>query len=128
MQPGQTELTLMLEEVRNYNRQRRVFGDKASNEDIAGLKVLCVSWETTIQLLEGIWGRDTVDNTNLPLAAVATKCLDRSAELLVEKSCNPFWYEILTPLQPSVIASSAALPAMHRSFQTYCFVFGVLGC
>ena len=97
LQPGQNELALMLEEVKNYNRQRRVSGDKASNDEIAGLKVLCVCWETTIQFLEGIWGSDRVDNTSLPLAVVAMKALDRSAELPVQKSSNPCWYEILTP-------------------------------
>ena len=45
MQPGQAELPLMLEEVKNYNRQRRVSGDTASNEDMAGLKVLCLLGE-----------------------------------------------------------------------------------
>ena len=44
MQPGQTELMLMLEEVNNHNHQRRVSIYRASNEDIAGLKVLCVCW------------------------------------------------------------------------------------
>jgi hypothetical protein len=97
LQPGQNELALMLEEVKNYNRQRWVPGGKASNDEIAGLKVLCVRWETTIQFLEGIWGSDRVDNTSLPLAVVAMKALDRSAELPVQKSSNPCWYEILTP-------------------------------
>ena len=42
MQPGQTELPLMLEDVNNYNRQRRVSGYTTSSEDIANLKVLCL--------------------------------------------------------------------------------------
>ena len=40
--PGPAELPLTREEVKNYNRQRRVSGDRASNEETAGLKVLCL--------------------------------------------------------------------------------------
>ena len=85
MQLGQTELPSCSREDKNYNRQRLVAIYKASNEDIAGLKVLCVCWETTIELLEGIWGRDKVDNTIWPLAVVAMTCIDRYA------SSDHFW-------------------------------------
>ena len=121
MQPGQTELMLMLEEVKNYKRQRRVSGDKASNEDIEGLKVLCVCWETTIEFLEGICGADKVDNTNLPLAAVAMKCLDRSGELPAQKSCNPFWYDILTPNAAKYDCFFRRIAGRAQELQIHCF-------
>ena len=97
VKPNQNELALLLEEVKCYNRKRRVSGDKASADEISGLKVLCVCWESTICFVEGIWGSDKVDHTVLPLAVFAMKALDRAAELPVQKATNSFWYETLIP-------------------------------
>ena len=97
---SQNDLSLMLEEVKMYNRKRRVSGDKASSDEVQGLKVLCVCWQSTIDFIEGIWGKDKVDLTVLPLSVLAMKPLDRAAELPVQKASNTFWYNVLIPSAP----------------------------
>lgn len=83
--------------ITNYNRHQSVSGCKISSDERLAIKLLGSMEPAFLKVLRKQWSRFRVADSAVPMSLLASKFLQRSADVPVCGKTNPLWAGILTP-------------------------------